>query len=161
MGARIDLAGQRFGRLVARECVGADRRRESVWLCRCDCEAEITVRMTALRTGNTRSCGCLHREELSARTKAATKSQVTYTGVHYRLRVARGRATEGQCHDCTGPAAEWSYDGTDPDELRDPLGRPFSLDLTRYVARCRPCHRRRDAHATDRATPYALTGVPV
>jgi hypothetical protein len=37
----------------------------------------------------------------------------------------------------------WSYAGGDPDEHRDPArGVRFSLDLSRYRARCRSCHRR-------------------
>ena len=31
-------------------------------LCSCDCGNEVTVRESALRSGNTKSCGCLHRE---------------------------------------------------------------------------------------------------
>jgi hypothetical protein len=55
----IDLADQRFGRLVAlRPC---DRRKDGRmrWLCVCDCGRELEVGGDCLRTGHARSCGCL------------------------------------------------------------------------------------------------------
>lgn len=44
------------------------------WLCVCDCGVKLHVRATALGSGNTTSCGCLHREQLGAqaRTHGAT-----------------------------------------------------------------------------------------
>ena len=33
-----------------------------MWLCKCDCGAEVVVRSRDLRMGNTQSCGCLQRE---------------------------------------------------------------------------------------------------
>jgi len=61
------ILGQRFGRLVA--LVSTDQRRHGsvVWQCRCDCGALLVVRCDALRSGNTRSCGCLRRETTSQR----------------------------------------------------------------------------------------------
>jgi len=37
------------------------------WICRCDCGKGTIVSGRALRTGNTKSCGCLHRESLLQR----------------------------------------------------------------------------------------------
>ena len=54
---RLDLTGQRFGRLtvVSRaENIG----RDTAWLCRCDCGNEVTVRTCYLRKGEKRDCGC-------------------------------------------------------------------------------------------------------
>lgn len=66
MGAPIDLAGQRFGRLVAVE-VAQERPRK--WRCRCDCGNETSVLTRDLRNGNTKSCGCMRDdfEDLSGR----------------------------------------------------------------------------------------------
>ena len=58
---RIDLTGQRFGRLVVQR--EADRKHgEVAWLCRCDCGNEVIVTGYKLRHGHTRSCGCLRSE---------------------------------------------------------------------------------------------------
>lgn len=54
-----NLAGQRFGKLVAVECVGRDRHRNALWLCRCDCGREKIVVSRSLVNGNSKSCGCL------------------------------------------------------------------------------------------------------
>lgn len=68
----IDLTGQRFGRLVVLERRGSYRSNTSsvpLWLCRCDCGSEVLKRTDALRLGNTVSCGCLHDELASKRSK--------------------------------------------------------------------------------------------
>lgn len=61
--------GERYGRLVVIAAAGKRRT------CRCDCGREITVdRTSTLTSGNTRSCGCLRREIVSA---AFTRHGVT------------------------------------------------------------------------------------
>lgn len=62
MGKFIDLTGQRFGRLTVVERAGNDKSGHPQWLCRCDCENITIVGGTQLRSGNTKSCGCLSRE---------------------------------------------------------------------------------------------------
>ena len=58
-----DISGQRFGKLVAIEpagyCVSPSGQRSYLWKCRCDCGEEAVVRGSALRSGGTKSCGCL------------------------------------------------------------------------------------------------------
>jgi hypothetical protein len=61
---RIDLTGQRFGRLVVIE--EAERRGYTRrWNCKCDCGNSAVVDMGQLRSGKTKSCGCLNRERTS------------------------------------------------------------------------------------------------
>lgn len=62
--------GARFGRLMV---IGDGGRAASGNLrsrCRCDCGKEVCPTDTGLRTGNTRSCGCLKREQNSASARA-------------------------------------------------------------------------------------------
>lgn len=47
----------RFGKLVAIKPCG-NKRKKTVWLCKCDCGNEVEVIGTALSIGNTNSCGC-------------------------------------------------------------------------------------------------------
>lgn len=61
MGTFIDLANQRFGRLVA-----IARLEDHRWLCQCDCGNQTIVKIGNLRNGNTQSCGCLRYERLRA-----------------------------------------------------------------------------------------------
>jgi hypothetical protein len=56
-----DIAGQKFGRLTVVSFVGIEAKRVR-WLCVCDCSKEMIARADMLRSGNTRSCGCLHRD---------------------------------------------------------------------------------------------------
>lgn len=68
MTKAIDLTGQRFGRLTAESRVGSQNGC-ALWLCRCDCGKSVKVQTRRLRSGNTKSCGCIHREGLSARNR--------------------------------------------------------------------------------------------
>lgn len=67
MPAKVNIAGQRFGRLTA--VAETDQRSDGkvVWRCVCDCGVESLVNCRRLRSGNTRSCGCLERDTLIAR----------------------------------------------------------------------------------------------
>lgn len=56
-----DIAGKRFGRLVALRLAdrlpGSETHRE--WICVCDCGNGTIIRGDSLRSGHTESCGCL------------------------------------------------------------------------------------------------------
>ena len=60
MGKVKDITGHRFGRLLA---VSISHQRKYgdcfYWKCVCDCGNESVVRGNLLRSGNTRSCGCI------------------------------------------------------------------------------------------------------
>ncbi len=60
-GVVIDRIGQTFSRLTVIERA-ANQGRLTVWRCRCLCGNVIDVVATRLPNGNTRSCGCLKRE---------------------------------------------------------------------------------------------------
>jgi hypothetical protein len=62
----IDLTGKTFGRLTVLKRVGLDQSKNVLWLCRCECGKEITVKSPSLRNGRTRSCGCLKLEKNAA-----------------------------------------------------------------------------------------------
>ncbi len=52
---------QRFGRLVVFEQAGRTNS-QVAWRCVCDCGKQTVVRGSELRSGTTKSCGCLGRE---------------------------------------------------------------------------------------------------
>ena len=56
----LDLAGKKFGRLLVLQFSHRDRR--NYWVCKCDCGKTKTVNQNSMMAGNTKSCGCLHRE---------------------------------------------------------------------------------------------------
>lgn len=92
----------------------------------------------------------LHGDPLASKGAGFMRAEKpTYSTVHARLKNQRGRAAGFDCVDCSAPASEWSYDGTDASPLMTttPTGASiaYSTDLDRYEPRCRPCHRLRDA----------------
>ena len=76
MGAKVDLVGQRFGRLVVIEQDGV-RNKRPAWLCKCDCGNTNTVAGSSLRQQVTVSCGCVRLER-------ATQANTKHGGVGTR-----------------------------------------------------------------------------
>lgn len=70
MPKKIDLTGQRFGRLLVIREYGRTKDGKVTWLCRClgkngdDCGKEVIVISNDLRSWKTKSCGCLSREQI-------------------------------------------------------------------------------------------------
>jgi hypothetical protein len=86
------------------------------------------------------------------------RQAVSYAQAHLRLKVDRGRPVAFACVTCGDTAREWAYVGGDPDELIE-RGRAYSLDQSRYVPMCFPCHRRHDrARADGRTTDVCPRG---
>lgn len=67
----IDLTGKRFGRLTAiRPAKKRIANGNVCWECECSCGNHTVVDGYLLRTGGTRSCGCLRAEIASAAAKS-------------------------------------------------------------------------------------------
>ena len=62
MSKRLELAGQKFGRLAAIKFSHVDKWGDACWLCKCDCGNETTVTGSNLKRGRIKSCGCLQKE---------------------------------------------------------------------------------------------------
>lgn len=63
----LSLIGQRFGKLkVIKEDTKGQKKR-SYWVCECDCGNIVVIRGTALTSGNTKSCGCISKENREKR----------------------------------------------------------------------------------------------
>lgn len=61
---RIELEGQRFGRLLV-EAKALPKGSATTYLCLCDCGARKEVRGASLRKGETTSCGCARAEKMA------------------------------------------------------------------------------------------------
>lgn len=62
---RLDLTGRTYGRLTViapADSIGG----MTMWRCLCQCGAEVAVRTSSLRAGNTNSCGCLKNDSIRA-----------------------------------------------------------------------------------------------
>lgn len=67
MPKALELTGQKFGRLTVVQRVENDKKGAACWLCKCDCGNEKVVQASQLKSGMTKSCGCLLREVSGAR----------------------------------------------------------------------------------------------
>ena len=87
---RIDLTGQRFGRLVVislNEEI-TRQKKNTCWNCKCDCGKEKVVQGGHLKCGGTTSCGC-HQKEivkkiLKGKNGRILKGKVGENGLHWK-----------------------------------------------------------------------------
>jgi len=90
--------GQRFARLTVIRPVKPGLI--SRFVVRCDCGVEREVHATNLRNSTTRSCGCLQREEFSARRKkhGLSESPTYATWLNMRTRVTNPKRDFYDCY---------------------------------------------------------------
>jgi hypothetical protein len=62
----VVFEGDRFGRLVVLGYGHTNRHGNRCYRCVCDCGDSTVIRGDKLKSGHTRSCGCLQREEAAA-----------------------------------------------------------------------------------------------
>jgi hypothetical protein len=97
--------GDTFGRLTVIRQDGTKREKERAYLCRCECGETTTVAGYSLRSGNTKSCGCLRLEKLTAIKTHGQAAHDTTAGSTY----LSWRAMLKRCRP-NNRASEWYYD---------------------------------------------------
>jgi hypothetical protein len=138
--------GTRFGRLRVAEQVTSAPDRHARWLCLCDCGQFTVVLKVNLLSGDTKSCGCLHREVCGAlaRRRNWVGEDAEYGAIHRRAQKALPFecALAGQ-QNCSGPleiAFRWNAD-LDPDLVRTWVnGTPYFVGDDPAVGYLRLCH---------------------
>ncbi len=80
LGQKIDLTGQKFGRLTVLKEHGKDKYGAIEWLCQCDCGKQTIVTGNRLRSGHTKSCGCLNKEQI---TQLGKENAIDLTGQRF------------------------------------------------------------------------------
>ena len=70
MGRFKDLTGKKFNRLTVLELAERNSSGQIQWKCRCNCGNIIFATTTYLKSGHTKSCGCLNKEKASKRLKS-------------------------------------------------------------------------------------------
>ena len=61
MSPKYDLTNKKFGKLLVIKRVENNKYGKSQWLCKCDCGNKKIVSSHCLKSGDTKSCGCLKR----------------------------------------------------------------------------------------------------
>ena len=69
----LNLVGERFGRLEVQSRKGTDAGGNSTWWVLCDCGTKKIVDAQSLRSGATKSCGCLRLEGRKAKDRTGEK----------------------------------------------------------------------------------------
>lgn len=119
----VDLTGQTIGRLFVTSRGDGRINGSPAWSCRCSCGAPVVASTRALRSGETRSCGCLRAE--TARVNGASSrgpvrhgmktgsnpapEYAVWTAMHRRVRGASG-VKDGELYAGRGifVCPEWS-----------------------------------------------------
>lgn len=57
-----DITGKTYGRLTAQFLVGKDKRNRPIWRFLCECGRSVDILRESVRSGRTRSCGCLRKQ---------------------------------------------------------------------------------------------------
>lgn len=63
LGKAKNISGLTFGRAKAMTCVGRAPDQAALWECICECGTTFVAKGPDLRSGNTKSCGCLRSEK--------------------------------------------------------------------------------------------------
>ena len=82
---RIDITGQRFGRLIAIKSTRVQGK-QTYWECMCDCGSVVEISLGNLRSGNTTSCGCALKDSLIKRNLTHNLSKTKLYYVHNTMR---------------------------------------------------------------------------
>lgn len=67
---RIDLSGQKFGKLTVVKYAGKDKRNRALFYCKCECGNSKVVRGNHIAKGSIKSCGCLQGYNKNKRDRA-------------------------------------------------------------------------------------------
>lgn len=84
----VDLTGQKFGRLTVIKREQNDKTNHTRWKCQCNCGNIIVVSGSSLRTGETKSCGCLRKEKVI---KRSLKHSMSSTRIYYIWKAMKQR----------------------------------------------------------------------
>ena len=90
----IDITNKKFGRLLAQYPTKERQNNWVMWSCLCDCGVTKLVAGALLKNGNTKSCGCLMKEQnakfcSSNFTKHGLSGSKSYISYHQYLRRTR------------------------------------------------------------------------
>lgn len=96
MSKAKELSGERFGKLIAIERSGSDKKGNALWICQCDCENLTISRTYKLTSGEKNSCGCLQKELIS---KTAKIHGLYGTRIHTIWRHMKERCDVETCAD--------------------------------------------------------------
>lgn len=100
MSKKIDMIGKQFGKLIVLSEDG-HLGQFLAFKCQCECGNTVTVRGPSLRTGNTTSCGCVHKEKVGNLNKSHGQRRSTEYSVWQNM-VSRCTNPNVDCYERYG-----------------------------------------------------------
>jgi hypothetical protein len=106
-----DLTGKKFGRLTVIK-QAETKNKKTYWLCQCECGNEKIVWAWDLKSGSTRSCGCLAKETKSQlkHGHAGTALYKKWVGIKTRCYNSKEKAYKHYGARGIGMCIEWQED---------------------------------------------------
>jgi len=124
----LNLIGQKFGRLTVikrvENNINKKGEQRSAWLCACECGKCIVVTGDKLKTGNTKSCGCLQKD-VARKNMMTTRTKTDYTQIGLERRTINkydlsGEYGIGYTSNCNEEGINYFYfDLEDYDKIKD------------------------------------------
>jgi hypothetical protein len=163
---RDDLTGQKYGRLTVTKQTDARIERSIAWDCLCECGNRRLVRGSALKSGNTTSCGCYQKErQRSAVTLPEGEAAFRRVYRGYRRRAKQKEwafslalddfreLTKKNCHYCnSGPTnllTESPFNGVYPYNGLDRVDTTLGYEPHNVVPCCKHCNVAKRAMTQD------------
>lgn len=113
-----DLTGERFRKLkVIKRSFPNAKDGEAMWLCKCDCGTEKVIMGKSLRSGNTKSCGCLNKFKSGL---SSMRRKIAQYRIKARQRGLKYNLTEGQFAKLT--KQDCYYCGAEPNNISNDPG---------------------------------------
>lgn len=171
MGKKLDLVGQRFGRLVVIREAGRDRYGAVLWLCKCDCWTEVTVRGSSLKSGHTTSCGCYDLDRKTTHGMHKTRLHRIWVGMLARSGIYKGASKKSRrtyidrgitvCEEWLvfENFRDWALSNGYADDLeldRIDNEKGYSPENCHWVTRKENCSNRRNTLRLEDGTPLAV-----
>jgi hypothetical protein len=129
------LVGQKFNSLSVLEFVGT-KNKYHIYRCLCDCGEETVVRSSYLRSGHTKSCGCLTRGGIPKHQHAKrgewTPTYQSWRSMHQRCFNSNHEAYENYGGRGIVVCEQWQGEDGFQTFLRDMGERPAGKSLDRY-----------------------------
>lgn len=104
----IDLTGEKFGKLTVIKRIKDKSNNHIMWLCKCDCGNTKVVRGSSLTSGESKSCGCVHRGRNNKRSES--KKQLTVNTYNLFGEYGIGYTSKGE---------EFYFDLEDYDKIKN------------------------------------------
>lgn len=83
---KINLSGQKFFRLTVLN-TSFTKNKSTYWDCLCECGKKLSVRLDALKSGNTKSCGCYNLDNIHNLNKTHGKSRTIEYKIYNHIKV--------------------------------------------------------------------------